>query len=240
MIEALLYSRGRFHAYGASHQAVLALSFFGAALLVASGRLHRHSGAHRWLPRLLGLAIVVAEIVFVTYPVYLGTFGWDWGLPLQLCDLTALVSGFGLIFEHPFALEVGFFLGLSATLLTTATPDLEHDFPHIEFWCLFLTHALVAMTMAYTAFGLDRRPRPGAGAKVWLAVNAYGLLAILINLKLHSNYLYICRKPGVSSPFDYLGSWPGYVLWLDVILAAFIAGLTLIARIAPRLPDKHG
>lgn len=237
-MEALLHSRIRFQAFGHSHLSVLSLSLLLALVLIAWGRRDRHNPAHRWATRLLGLTIVVSEIVFVMYPVYLGRFGWDWGLPLQLCDLTALVAGCGLMFDVTFMIEVGFFLGLSATLITTATPDLDHDFPHIEFWCFFLTHSFVAAVVAYQAFGLDRRPRPGAPLKVWLAVNAYGLLAILINLKLNSNYLYICRKPGVNSPFDYLGPWPWYVVALDLILAGFIAALALIAHIVPRLPDK--
>lgn len=237
-MEALLHSQLRFQAFGSSHQAVLSLSLLLALALIAWGRLNRRHPAHRWLPRVLGLVIVVAELVFVYYPVYLGTFGWDWGLPLQLCDLTAFIGGAGLVFESAFMLEVGFFLGLSATLLTTATPDLRHDYPHIEFWCFFLTHAFVSVAVAYAVFGLDRRPRPNAGLRVWLAVNAYGLLAILVNLKLGSNYLYICRKPGVNSPFDYLGDWPYYVVALDLLLGAFIAGLTLIARIVPRLAEK--
>lgn len=239
-MEALLHSRVRFQAFGASHFWVLTVSMLLALVLIAWGRRDRHNPAHRHVTRLLGLVIVISEIVFVMYPVYLGRFGWDWGLPLQLCDLTALIGGLGLVMDVPFAIEVGFFLGLSATLITTATPDLDHDFPHIEFWCFFLTHSLVSAAMAYQAFGLDRRPRPGAPLRVWLAVNVYGLIASAINLRLDSNYLYICHKPGVSSPFDYLGPWPWYVVALDLILAGFIAVLARIARIVPTLPARSG
>lgn len=239
-MEMLLHSGARFEAFQASHLAVLVLSLVLGLVLVASGRTWRQSAVHRWLPRALGALIVVSEIVFVMYPVYLGTFGWHWGLPLQLCDVTALVIGVALMFGLQFGLEWGYFLGLSATLLTTATPDLEHDFPHVEFWCFFLTHALVAVTAAYAVFGLDRRPRPRAAVHVWIAVNLYGLAMVYVNTRLHANYLYICRKPGVNSPFDYLGPWPHYVVALDVILAGFLAGLTLIAAIVPVLAEKDG
>ena len=233
MLDELLYSHVKFQPWGASHLAVLALSLALSIALVLFGRRFPALGAHAALTRSLGAFIIVSELVFVLYPVYLGTFAANWGLPLQLCDITALVTGFGLLTGHRFALEWGYFLGLSATLLTTFSPDLEHDFPHVEFWCFFLTHALVSVAVLYSAFGLDRRPRPGAGFRVWAGVNLYGLAAIAINLRLSSNYLYICWKPGVHSPFDYLGPWPFYVLALNAILYALVRGLAVLAERAP-------
>lgn len=235
-MESLLQSRERFEMFGASHQAVVVLSLLLALVLVRLGRSGRGLSVHRWLPRALGVLIVVSELVFVTYPLYLGNFAASWGLPLQLCDLTALVAGLGLITLDAFALEVGFFLGLSATMLTTLTPDLAHDFPHVEFLCFFLTHALVSVAMLYVAFGLDRRPRPGAALKVWLAVNLYGLVAAEINIVLGSNYLYICRKPPMASPFDWMGPWPWYVVAVDLTLCAILLAL---AALAARVPDAR-
>lgn len=234
-MESLLYSNVPFTMYGPSHRAVVLMSLFAAMALVLLGRKARGLSLHHWLPRTLGALIVVSEIVFVLYPVYLGKFGFDWGLPLQLCDITALVIGFGLIFEKAFALEVGCFLGLSATLLTTVTPDLVHDFPHVEFFCFFLTHAMVSVVALYVVFGLDRRPRPRAELHVWLSVNLYGLLAAAINTALGSNYLYICRKPPTGSPFDFMGPWPYYVLVLDLTLGAMLLGLAALFARVPRL-----
>lgn len=230
----LMWSPVRFKAYGPSHCAVLASSLAGALALIALGRARRDLPLHDWLPRVLGAVIVVSEIVFVLYPVPLGYFDISWCLPLQLCDITALFYGSALLIGLPFGMEWGYFLGLSATMLTALTPDLAHDFPHIEFWCFFLTHALVAVVAAYATFGLDRRPRPGAAWKVWLAVNAYGLIAALVNIRLHSNYLYICQKPAAFSPFNFMGDWPQYVVVLDLCLAALLAALSSLAERAPR------
>lgn len=219
--------------FGPSHRAVVWMAVAAAVLLVLLGRMGRGLTVHRWLPPLLGAIIVISETVFVLYPVYLGSFGVSWGLPLQLCDLTALVTGFGLMTMNAFALEVAYFLGLSATLLTTATPDLTHDFPHVEYFCFFLTHALVSVAALYAVFGLDRRPRPGSQARVWIAVNAYGLVAAAINTALSSNYLYICRKPAMGSPFDFMGPWPWYVVAVDLTLLALI---TVLAGVSTRVP----
>jgi hypothetical integral membrane protein (TIGR02206 family) len=172
-------------------------------------------------------------VAFCLYPVPLGKWRIDWALPLQLCDLTAFTTGFGLLTMNAFALEIGFFLGLSATLLTTATPDLAMDFPHIEFFCFFLTHALVSVAVVYVTFGLDVRPRAMAGLKVWGLVNAVGIVIAGVNMRLGSNYLYICRKPPVASPFDFMGPWPLYVVVLDLVLAALLVLLTVVSEKVP-------
>ena len=233
MIQALFWSTERFVAYGPSHLMVLAAMLAGSLALVSLGRRAPTHAVHRILPRVLGLVIVTSEIVFVAYPIPLGYFSPVWGLPLQLCDLTALTFGTALVCDWRFGLELGYFLGLSGTLLTTLTPDLAHDAPHIEFFCFFLTHALVSVVALYSTFGLDRRPRPGAAPRVWLAVNLYGLAAGALNHHLHSNYLYICRKPPVASPFDYMGPWPVYVVVLDLVLAAL---LLLLTALSDRIP----
>lgn len=237
VIETLLHSSDRFVAFGASHLTVLALSLLATTALIGFGRRRRQSRVHGWLPRALGVVIVVGEITFCLFPVWLGTFRADWALPLQLCDLTAFITGFGLICGSAFGVEVGFFLGLSATLLTTITPDLAHDFPHIEFFCFFATHALVSVAVAYVTIGLDRRPRVWSGLKVLSFVNAVGIAVAGINVWLGSNYFYICRKPPVASPLDWMGPWPWYVAVLDVVLAALIAALTEMSDRIPRIEE---
>lgn len=239
LFAALLSSREPFQAWGPSHLTVIGLSFAVAALLVRWGRARRTDPWHPRLVFAIGLTIVISELTFCLYPVYQGRWRPDWALPLQLCDMTAFATGFGMMLGHATLLEIGFFLGLSGTLLTSASPDLERDFPNIEFFCFFLTHALVSVAAVYYTFGLDRRPRPLAAWRVWLTVNAVGLCIAALNTKLGSNYLYICRKPPVASPFDYMGPWPHYVIVLDLTLAALLALLTWVARAAPVVSEKE-
>jgi hypothetical integral membrane protein (TIGR02206 family) len=212
---------------------VIALSLAATLVLLGLGRRRRAARLHAWMPRALGVTILAGETTFCLYPVYLGTFRPDWALPLQLCDITAFATGLGLVTGSALALEIAYFLGLSGTLLTTFSPDLLHDFPHVEFFCFFATHALVSVAAAYVVFGLDRRPRPAAALRVFAWVNAYGLAISAVNWLLGANYLYICRKPPVASPFDYMGPWPCYVGVLDLTLLAFLAGLTYLARQVP-------
>jgi uncharacterized membrane protein YwaF len=94
----------------------------------------------------------------------------------------------------------------------------------------------VSAALAYVTFGLDRRPRPGAATRVFVWVNLYGLLISAVNTALDSNYLYICRKPPVASPFDYMGPWPCYVGVLDLSLLVFLVALHHLARAGPLAP----
>jgi hypothetical integral membrane protein (TIGR02206 family) len=240
-LRSLLFLREPFQAGSPSHLAVLALSLLLAPLLVRLGRRGSGCAVNRVLARALAVAIFAAEVAFCLFYIPLGEFRVTFSLPLQLCDVTAFVTAWALWSGAAWAVEIACFLGLSSTLLTTLTPDLARDFPHVEFVCFFLTHALVAVGAAYMVFGLGWMPAAGATRRVLLAVNAYGLAMCAVNAALGSNYLYICRKPPVASPIDWMGPWPLYVLVLDVALVAALATLALVfARCGPAATAPAG
>jgi uncharacterized membrane protein YwaF len=48
-------------------------------------------------------------------------------------------------------------------------------------------------------------------------------VAIVVNLSLDANYLFICQKPPTASLLDHLGPWPWYVLGAEVAALANFA-----------------
>lgn len=224
----LFTSKATFAVGGTSHLWVIALSLAAAGLLVAAGRRHPEHPFHRRISLALGLTILVSELVFCIYAVPLGFWGANWSLPLHLCDVTSIMCGLALITRSRLATEWTYYFGLSATLVTTATPDMRWDFPHVEFYCFFITHALVSVAAAYMVFGLRRLPRPGAWLRIFALANLFGLAVAAINLQLDSNYLYICKKPQVESLFDLLGPWPWYVGAMELIVLAFLGALSFV------------
>jgi len=49
------------------------------------------------------------------------------------------------------------------------------------------------------------------------------LVVFGLNMLLGSNYMYLAHKPATASAIDFLGPWPLYLLWLELIaLALFL------------------
>ena len=50
-----------------------------------------------------------------------------------------------------------------------------------------------------------------------------GMVAV-INIALHTNYLYLSNKPASITAYDFLGPWPWYLLsvWLMGVALAFV------------------
>lgn len=226
----LLHSRARFQLFGTSHIAALVVSLLLGLALVLWARRNgsgRGTGAVCWL---LGLTIFLGETAFALFPVLDGTWSPTWALPLQLCDVVAFLALPALLTRNQFLVDTLYYWGFTGTLLAALTPEMQYDFPHIEFFCFFASHTLVVVAAALLVFGLGHRPRRGSFLRVFLAVQVYGVLIGLLNSQLGSNYLFLNRKPLVSSPFDYLGPWPVYVIAVDVIFFALMAALSLPFR----------
>lgn len=230
LISSPLYFKHPFQTGSGAHVAILQLSALLAVGLVIYGAFFRTHRIHHLIRLALGLFILAAEMAFVLYPVPLGTWGPDWCLPLHLCDMTAILCGLALVTRNQLAIEWTYYFGLSTTLVTTATPDMYWDFPHIEFICFFATHSLVSAAACYLVFGLGYRPRKGAWHRVYKLSLLYGCCVALANIFLDSNYLYLCYKPPIESLFDVLGPWPWYIASINAIVLLFFLTLSLAER----------
>ncbi len=226
--ESLWTSTARFRLFGVSHQCVLAGLFLSMLGLIY---LKPKVTKDWWFRFVLGLGIVFAECVFVVYPMLKGRFHPRFSLPLHLCDVAALCALTALVKERGPIYDFFFYWAFTGTLLATLTPELTYDFPHIEFFCFFATHALVVFAAFYQSFFKGNFPPKGAYLRVFLAVQVYALGITLVNIWLDSNYLFLRAKPVVASPFDYLGPWPVYVVALDFI---FLGLLLLLEAIVAR------
>lgn len=206
-------STSRFALFAPSHLAALGLFAALAALLVAFGRSAAPAGAKRAVRIGLGVCIFAFETLYVLYP-------------LQVCDITAYATALALVSGWAPAREVSGYMGLTTTLIACLTPDMTYDFPHVEFLCFFATHALVVAAVLYQVVGLGQWPGPGAARRVFLLINGYGAAMVGVNLALGANYMYICAKPQLGSPMDWLGPWPVYIVAMDVL---FVGALALVS-----------
>ena len=62
----------------------------------------------------------------------------------------------------------------------------------------------------------------GAIQRTMLFVNLMGIPVATVNWLIGSNYMYLCTKPGVDSPF-LVGDWPWYLIELEVVALLLMA-----------------
>ena len=72
---------------------------------------------------------------------------------------------------------------------------------------------------------------------MFLALNVYGVVTGLIYATFGWDYGYLCQKPLRPSLLDYLGHWPWYLVWLEVVALAIFFILLLPWLLLDRLKE---
>lgn len=221
---------GKFVLFGLPHLAVL-VSLPVVAMLLA--RLARSSPARGRAVRVaLGVFLAVNELTWWAWRLNAEGFRFPEALPLQLCDLTVWAAVIACLTLNRWAVEVTYYLGLSATLLTVVTPDLWAPcwtYPTMYF---FAAHGSVVVAALMLPLSGLARPQPGSVLRALIVVHAWAALAGTFNLIHGTNYMYLCRKPDDATILDLLGPWPWYIASGEAIaiVAFFLLWLPWRAR----------
>jgi hypothetical integral membrane protein (TIGR02206 family) len=226
--------------FGADHLGALLVTALLAVALTALVR--RGPRAPAALAVRLGLALALFAATagtLVRWSRDVPLTVWEL-LPLHLCDLLILVAIAALLTLQPLLCELLYFWGCAGTLLAILTPDVRVGFPDWRFVSFFALHGLVVMAAVTVAGGFGRYPRPGAAWRVFLVTNAYAVLVGTVNAVFHTNYLYLCAKPGARTLLDWLGPWPVYLLAADGLALVLFLLLDLPFRARRRLAPADG
>lgn len=192
-------------------------------ILIEAGR-----KGHNW-PRAL-----LAFICLIIYPInqiVLNSLDFSIPLnntlPLHLCDIVALTSGFALLFKNTYFAEITYCWGLAGTLQGLIFPNLGFDFPHPMFWSFFLQHGILVIVALFLPLAMNWRPREGVVWRILFWNQVYFFSIMIVNHMLGTNFGFLAEKPSVSSPLDHLGDWPIYLIWIQVLATAFMTALLL-------------
>lgn len=141
---------------------------------------------------------------------------WYQLLPLHLCNITFIFAVFGSIFRFKPFLYATFFWSIGA-LFALLTPEVRETFPHFFNISFFSTHVYIIFVaiVEYRVFKLRPSLESWTGSFLGLNIIAAGIY--FINTVLGTNYLYINSKPTFSSPLNYFGEWPYYIIAVEFI-----------------------
>lgn len=217
-----------FSPYGPSHLTVVALLVVGAVALVLRGRATRRDAcAVRRDRRLFALAILAFTLPLQVVALAQSGFDVERALPLQLCDLAALVAPYALWTQRHWATALTYYWGLTLTTQAVATPDLVRDFPDPVFILFWGEHLLVVWAAIYLTWGLGIVPDWRSYRIAFVVTLGWMVGVFGVNSVLGSNYGYVNAKPAAASLLDYLGPWPAYLAVEVVVVSAVWALMTL-------------
>ncbi|MGC4014146.1 MAG: TIGR02206 family membrane protein [Luteolibacter sp.] len=217
-----------FQPFSSQHFIALAIGAALTACLIFAGRQGgRSKQAATAILILLNLSpSLMVRLAWSGYP----DPGIENRLPLQLCDIAALVSAFALMSRDRTLCDLTYFWGLAATTQALLTPALQLGFPSWPFVVFFVQHFAIVATALFLPLADGWRPRIpwwSSPARAWLWVNVYIVFAMAVNASLGSNFGFASHKPANPSLLDFLGPWPWYLLSLQGIALLLFLLLSL-------------
>lgn len=165
----------------------------------------------------LSILIISAEFAYIITKLYSGTFDIRYHLPLQLCDLAAIMIVLSFITQRKVFFEAAFFWGMGGTLQALITPDLKVDFPHVDFFVFFFMHSGIVIGVLYYSFSGTGRLLKYSFLRVFFITQIYIIIMLPVNYAINANYGYLMEKPFNGSLMDYLGPWPWYLLSFELV-----------------------
>ena len=216
-----------FSPYGQSHLIVMALLVVGGLVLVAWGRRHREPATVARDCRYLAIAILVFMLPLQAVAMVRSGYDLQRSMPLQLCDVAALLAPYALWSRRHWAVSLTYYWGLTLTTQAVITPDLSRDFPDPVFILFWGMHLLIVWAAIYLTWGLGIAPDWRSYATAVVVTLGWMVIVFGVNSAIGSNYGYLNAKPAAASLLDYLGPWPVYLLVEIAIVSAVWALMTL-------------
>ena len=171
-------------------------------------------------------------------------FSWATDLPLQFCVIGFYFSIIGVYLgmsykkinhkTEQFFFDVAYVLGFGGALQALINVDLTGVNNMIGAFALNWTHSLIILNVLWLIFAYNKRFNVKGIINAFLFINFIIIPVGAINYFLDSNYMFICYPPSIESSF-FIGGWPYYLLYLEIIYFIYICILYLPFQIF----EKH-
>jgi hypothetical integral membrane protein (TIGR02206 family) len=213
-----------FALFGTSHIIALILPFVLPPLAALAVQPERRPELDRWIRWILGAAMTANWVGWMLLLHGKGWLGVDNEFPLNLCDWATVATVITLFWPNQRTYELAYFWALAGTLQGMMTPDVQLDYPDIQFVLFFIFHGGIIGSVLYLTFGPKLRPYPASIPRAigWTLV--YAFVAGMFDWASGANYGMLRMKPPFPTILDIMPDWPWYI---GVLVAMGVAS-TLI------------
>jgi len=189
---------------------------------------------------------IVQEIIDYANRIFLDElydFKLSTDLPLHFCIIGFYFSIFGIYIAitdkkynaklEQFIFDCAYVLGFSGAFQALITVDLTGVNNMIGAFTLNWAHTLIILNVLWLIFAYGKRFSLKGAIHAFMFINFIIIPVGLINFMIDANYMFICTPPNVESPF-FIGVWPTYLLWLEIIYFIYILILLIPFKIAEK------
>jgi hypothetical integral membrane protein (TIGR02206 family) len=215
--------------YGSTHGWVAAATLLAAAAVVSAGPLvARYPLASR---RVAASALLLVWLVTELWHARPGQWRLDRSLPLHLCDVVGFSAFVAVAFRAAWARAILHHWAWCLCFLAYLAPAVREEPADVRFWTYWLSHAAILLAAVGDMTLGDYRPNGRTLRTALAGLGLYAWVVFPFNALFHTNYGYIGPVASQSrAMLQRLGDWPGRVAWLELIVVAAMAGLTVLLR----------
>ncbi|MGL4253606.1 MAG: TIGR02206 family membrane protein [Fusobacteriaceae bacterium] len=140
-------------------------------------------------------------------------------LPLHLCNIALIVGVAFMLTYNNSLFQLTYFWSIGS-IFALLTPEVRYKFPNFWHISFFITHFYLFFIMLYGVFKLRLKPSLGGLFFSFFTINFIAVGVYFINADLGTNFMFLNYKPEFSSPLDYFGEWPYYIIPVECIFLA--------------------
>jgi hypothetical integral membrane protein (TIGR02206 family) len=211
----------RFEPFGIQHLITIAGLAATIWLLCRVGIALRGSRHAVRYERALAAGVGLLWVGYQAYDTITNGFDPRWSLPLQLCDLAAIIAALAFAWPDRRLHALAWFWGLALSTQAVFTPDLTGGPGTLAFWAFWLYHAFVVGAGVYAVTVRGFRPRVPDWLLATLLAVAYAIVMFIVDAAFGLNYGYLGRAtPSQPSLIDHLGPWPTRAVFMTGLGAA--------------------
>ncbi|AZB44855.1 TIGR02206 family membrane protein [Bacillus sp. FJAT-42376] len=218
-----------FTMFGISHIAALAVLLI-LSILLYSFRMKLKTKNMKTYELGLAASLILVEVLYHVWLVSIDNWEIRHALPLELCNISFVMTVLLLLTGSRLIYEVLLFIGLMGASQALLTPVLAIDFPHFRFFHFFYTHTWIIAVPLYYTWVKGYRPTIYSVLKTMIFLNILLPIVLFVNRSTGGNYMFLDHKPSSGSLLDVLGPYPWYILSLEGIAAGMGIVLWLIFR----------
>lgn len=162
-----------------------------------------------------GTFLIFINAFIHIYQISRGEWNAQSSLPLNLCSLSAILSGIALIWRNQLAFEFLLYWGIPGAAYSILTPEMTLGNEGWYTYDYYISHAGIIFSALYLVWFLNMRPRPLSWWKVFLYSQILLIIVGIIDKLIKANYMYALEPPVVDNPLV-IGKWPWYILGFEV------------------------
>lgn len=226
-MDVFLKENGKFVNYGIEHLFCFTWCILFIALILYIGRKYWNKQQNRQFLTIICVVGAFLQIFKLIYRSYAGYVDFSHDLPLHLCNILTLLMPFVVWFNLRKLWGITFFWIMAGCAQSIFTPTLTESMPHYEAMRYWAVHAIIILCALHGMVVYGYKLNFYDALRSILAINVLAAILFPINLMLKANYMYLNAKPPGKTFYDLLGTWPGYIVTLEIIVILFFIAMVL-------------